>query len=248
MSEVNNIQLPEGWKWVKLKEIGKIVSGGTPSTKIKDYFDGNIPWITPSDLTGYKDKFISKGKRNISEIGLKNSSAKLLPKGSILFSSRAPIGYVVISNSEVATNQGFKNLIPSKEVFNEFVYYYLKASKSLAQSLASGTTFLEISAGNFGSIPIPLPPLPESCPAVSLQPATELADTGSSRVEVEPCFISPWAKEEENPLDQPAGLPSELLQPRTLRQRLDRMIFKVSEMTDRWFWEAIYRRLIETGK
>ncbi len=107
--------LPPNWDWVKLEDIGEIIGGGTPSTRVKEYFDGNIAWITPADLTGYKNKFITFGKRNITEEGLKNSSARIIPKGSILFSSRAPIGYVVIAASDLTTNQGFKSLVPTKK-------------------------------------------------------------------------------------------------------------------------------------
>ncbi len=152
--------LPKGWKMDKLGNIGKVVSGGTPSTLVSDNFDGNISWITPADLTGYTDKFISKGRKSITEKGLKNSSAKLLPKGTILFSSRAPIGYVVIADNEMATNQGFKNLIPHDNIYSEFVYYYLKFAKQIAIEMASGTTFLELSAKSFSEIHIPIPPLP----------------------------------------------------------------------------------------
>ncbi|MCK4677764.1 MAG: restriction endonuclease subunit S [Bacteroidales bacterium] len=156
-----NLNIPSHWENAKLGEIGEIASGGTPSTKIIEYFEGDIAWITPADLTKYNKKYIFRGKKNISISGLQKSSAKLLPIGSVLFSSRAPIGYVVIAANEISTNQGFKNLIPSKRVFNEYIYYYLKSAKRLAESLASGTTFKEISAKNFAKIPIPLPPLPE---------------------------------------------------------------------------------------
>lgn len=152
---------PTHWEVKKLKDIGKISSGGTPSTSNDNNFGGNIAWITPADLTGYKDKFISKGKRNLSEAGLKNSSAKILPKGTILFSSRAPIGYVAIAQNEISTNQGFKNLTPNESVISEYVYYYLLGSKNLAEQSASGTTFKEISATAFSNLPIPLPPLSE---------------------------------------------------------------------------------------
>ncbi|WP_179187623.1 restriction endonuclease subunit S [Campylobacter lanienae] len=152
---------PTHWEVKKLKDIGKISSGGTPSTSNDNNFGGNIAWITPADLTGYKDKFISKGKRNLSEEGLKNSSAKILPKGTILFSSRAPIGYVAIAQNEISTNQGFKNLTPNESVISEYVYYYLLGSKNLAEQSASGTTFKEISATAFSNLPIPLPPLSE---------------------------------------------------------------------------------------
>ncbi len=151
-----------GWKTLFLKEVGTISSGGTPPTNNPNNFGGGIPWITPADLTGYTDKFISKGRRNLSNTGVKNSSAVLLPKGSVLCSSRAPIGYIVIAKNEIATNQGFKNLVPNcKIVISEYVYYYLKGNKDLITSFASGTTFLEISAKRFASIPIPVPPLAE---------------------------------------------------------------------------------------
>jgi len=154
-------QLPTNWLKTTLNEIGEIVSGGTPSTKDPENFGGNISWLTPADLSDFHEKYISHGKRNLSEKGLRNSSAKLMPAGTILFTSRAPIGYVAIARNEISTNQGFKNLIPSSYVFNEYIYYYLKASKKLAENYASGTTFLEISAKSFAKLPIPLPPLNE---------------------------------------------------------------------------------------
>lgn len=152
-------EIPQGWEIKTLGEIGKVVSGGTPSTSNKDNFDGEIAWITPADLSSYKEKYISKGKRNLSEQGLKNSSARLLPPNSILFSSRAPIGYVAIASNALCTNQGFKNLIPNGNVSSEYIYYFLLHSKRLAESVASGTTFKEISAASFSKLPIPLPPL-----------------------------------------------------------------------------------------
>lgn len=159
MTDKENPKLPQGWTIKTLGEIGEIISGGTPSTKQADNFGGDIAWITPADLSNHNNKFISQGKRNISEKGLKNSSARLVPKGTILFSSRAPIGYVAIASNQLCTNQGFKNLIPNKNVSSEFVYYYLLNSKNLAESYASGTTFKEISAKSFSKLPIPLPPL-----------------------------------------------------------------------------------------
>ncbi len=164
---INNSLLPPGWKIVKLGDIGEVVAGGTPSTKVPEYFDGKIAWITPADLTGYTQKYISKGRRDISVAGLKNSSARIVPKGSILFSSRAPIGYVAIASNELCTNQGFKNLTPNKKANSEFVYYYLKSIKQLAEKNASGTTFKEISAKNFANLPIPLPPVFEQKQIVS---------------------------------------------------------------------------------
>ena len=153
--------LPEGWVWTKLGDIGEIASGGTPSTKVYTNFDGDISWITPADLSGFDEKFIARGRRNLSEKGLNSSSATLLPAGTVLYSSRAPIGYVAIATSNISTNQGFKNIVLGKHIFNEYVYYYLKGSKKLAESFASGTTFSELSAKRFSQLPIPFPPLPE---------------------------------------------------------------------------------------
>lgn len=154
-------ELPKNWEWSRIGDIGIVASGGTPSTQRSDYYDGEIPWITPKDLSGYTEKYISVGSRSITQNGLNNSSAKILPKGTVLFSSRAPIGYCVIAATEVATNQGFKNLIPSEGVLSDYVYHYLKGNKQLAENYASGTTFLEISGKAFSNLPIPLPPLPE---------------------------------------------------------------------------------------
>jgi type I restriction enzyme S subunit len=153
--------LPQNWIWTTLGELGVVVSGGTPSTRESQFWGGNISWITPSDLAGYKNKYIAKGGRNITQLGLDYSSASLLPKGSLLFSSRAPIGYVVVANNELATSQGFKNLIPTSFTNVHFLYYYLQYAKSLIIGMAKGTTFLELSAASFNNVPIPLPPLTE---------------------------------------------------------------------------------------
>src|SRR5436190_2891464 len=144
--------LPPTWRILKLSDVGKIVSGGTPSTIEMSYWSDEIAWITPADLSGYAGKYISKGKKSISKKGLSNSSARLLPQGSVLFSSRAPIGYVAIASNELATNQGFKNIIPFPKVDSTFLYYYLKGSKQLAEKFASGTTFKEISGTKFSQL------------------------------------------------------------------------------------------------
>ena len=157
--EMSKIKLPKDWKCVKLSEIGKIISGGTPSTSISEYWDGSINWIAPSDLTGYKNIRIKSGKKSITELGLKKSSARLMPKGSILFSCRAPIGYTVIADDELCTNQGFKSIIPFDFVDSLYIYYFLKASKQEAEKVASGTTFKEISLKSFSELSFPLPPL-----------------------------------------------------------------------------------------
>lgn len=150
--------IPDNWSWTTLSQVGNIVSGGTPSTKVPVYWGDEISWISPADLTGYTAKTIKRGAKSITKNGLANSSAKLMPSGSVHFSTRAPIGHVVISSKPLATNQGFKSLIPASGIFNEYVFYYLKASRDFARKRASGTTFLELSGRGFGDIPIPLAP------------------------------------------------------------------------------------------
>jgi len=159
MSDVLN--MPKNWVQVTIADLGKVVSGGTPSTKEHSYWGGNISWISPSDLTGYSSKHIVKGAKSITQEGLKNSSATIMPAGSIHFSSRAPIGYTVISSTDMTTNQGFKSLVPAQGIFNEYIYYYFKSAKQLAESKATGTTFKEISGAAFSKLPVPLPPTNE---------------------------------------------------------------------------------------
>lgn len=154
-------KLPNNWVWTTLDELGIVASGGTPSTDESQFWGGDINWITPSDLSNYKGKYITKGKRNITQLGLDYSSAILLPQGSLLFSSRAPIGYIAITQNELATNQGFKNLIPTTFTYINFLYHYLQYAKPLIIDMASGTTFLELSAKAFSKIPVPLAPLNE---------------------------------------------------------------------------------------
>ncbi|HBX36272.1 MAG TPA: restriction endonuclease [Pseudohongiella sp.] len=159
MSGVEKLwDIPDTWEWLNMSDLGDVVGGGTPASKEPAYWGGNINWISPADLTGYNHKTITKGAKSLTELGLKNCSAKVMPAGSVHFSSRAPIGYVVISSLPMSTNQGFKSLVPRDGVLNEYVYYYLKGAKQLAEKRASGTTFLELSGKAFGQLPVPLPP------------------------------------------------------------------------------------------
>ena len=164
----NSAQLPETpwaipptWRWSRMGDVATIIGGGTPKTDRADFFGGEVPWITPADLSGYKAKTISRGARNITEAGLANSGARLMPANTVLFSSRAPIGYVAIAANPVATNQGFKSFVLDEELLPDFVYYFLQRAKEFAVALASGTTFLEISGKNAARLPIPVPPLSE---------------------------------------------------------------------------------------
>ena len=137
------------------------MGGGTPRTDDPTNFSDEAtgyPWITPADLSGHSEMYISRGRRFLSEKGLRSSSATLLPKGTVLFSSRAPVGYVAIANREVATNQGFRSFICADGILPEYIYYYLIHARPIAEGLASGTTFLEISGTNAGRIPLLVPP------------------------------------------------------------------------------------------
>lgn len=146
----------------KIKDVAQIVGGGTPSTENINYWNGDVAWITPKDLSNHKYRFVKTGERNISKNGLKNSSAKLLPKHAILFSSRAPIGYIAIAENELTTNQGFRSLIcDNTKVDYLFIYYLLKFNKSDLESKASGSTFKELSGTAFGNFEINLPSLSE---------------------------------------------------------------------------------------
>lgn len=145
------------WKEVTLGEIGTIVGGATPSTKNTSFYDGNIPWLTPKDLSVNSNKYIFRGERNITEAGFKSCSCKMLPKGSVLFSSRAPIGYVAIAANDMCTNQGFKSVIPNEETDSEFLYYLLKYNKDNIASQGSGTTFAEVSGKTMKDIEVVVP-------------------------------------------------------------------------------------------
>ncbi len=145
------------WKEVTLGEIGTIVGGATPSTKNTSFYDGNIPWLTPKDLSVNSNKYILRGERNITEAGFKSCSCKMLPKGSVLFSSRAPIGYVAIVANDMCTNQGFKSVIPNEETDSEFLYYLLKYNKDYIASQGSGTTFAEVSGKTMKDIEVVVP-------------------------------------------------------------------------------------------
>ena len=155
-------KIPVEWDVKMIQEIGEVVSGGTPKTKEDSYWDGNISWITPKDLSSFTERYIEVGERSITELGLKNSSAKLLPKGTVLFSSRAPIGYLAIARKELCTNQGFKNIVCDKKYSsNEFLFYMLKAKKNKIESIAGGSTFKEVSGKVVKEFKIPIPPLNE---------------------------------------------------------------------------------------
>ena len=150
----------EEWKEYRLGEIGTIVGGATPSTKDVSNYDGNISWLTPKDLSIHTERYIKRGERMISLKGYNSCSCKMLPKGSILFSSRAPIGYVAIASKELCTNQGFKSIIPFKEkVDSLFLYYLLIYNRKKIEGLGSGTTFKEVSLKVMQNVKVSIPSL-----------------------------------------------------------------------------------------
>ena len=150
------------FKYYKIDDIGEVVSGGTPSTSKNEYWYGDIGWITPKDLSSYDDIYISRGERNISSEGLNNSSAKLVPKNTVLMTSRAPIGYIAIANDELSTNQGFKSLICDENICHyKYFYYWLKLNIKYIINNSSGSTFKEISGGTFKNLEISLPSISE---------------------------------------------------------------------------------------
>lgn len=141
-----------------------MVAGGTPKASDPDNFaepGTQIAWLTPADLSKYTDKYISHGARDLSEAGYKGSSAKIMPAGTLLFSSRAPIGYVAVAANAISTNQGFKNFALPTEIESSYAYYFLRSIRDLAESMGTGTTFKEISGANAKKLPFILPPLAE---------------------------------------------------------------------------------------
>lgn len=146
------------WKECTIADLGMVVGGATPSTKDPENYDGGtIPWITPKDLSNYSDRYISKGERNITEKGLNGCSTQLMPRHSVLFTSRAPIGYVAIAENEVCTNQGFKSVVPNEQTDYLFLYYLLKYNKEKIEGLGSGTTFKEVSGSTMRGITVRVP-------------------------------------------------------------------------------------------
>ena len=149
---------PDDWKDGTIVDLGKVTGGGTPSKAKEEYYCQNgIPWITPKDLSINKSKFISRGQTDISDAGLNNSSAIIMPKGTVLFSSSAPIGYIAITKNNVTTNQGFKSVVPYSHIGTPFVYMFLKHNLEKIESVASGSTFKEVSGGVMKSIPALIP-------------------------------------------------------------------------------------------
>lgn len=228
-------ELPTTWCWTTMGEVTSVVGGGTPSTTNPKNFEGTIPWITPADMSGYAEKAISSGSRFISEQGLEDSGARWLPEGTVLFSSRAPIGYVAIAARPVTTNQGFKSFVPTAGLSSDYIYYWLTSAKRHAEKLASGTTFLEISGAKASLIPFPLAPHAEQIRIVAkLEELLSDLDAGVAelkaaqkklgqyrqsllRAAVEGALTAPW-REEQRAQNAPSETGAQLLE-RILTER-----------------------------
>ena len=150
-----------GWAATTLGDVFEIVGGSTPRTDNPDYWDGDIPWLTPDDLSTHQGVLVSRGRRSITEAGFASTSTHMLPKNSILFSSRAPIGYTAIAANPMCTNQGFKSLIPPVGVESRYVYWYLRHATPTIRELGSGTTFRELSKKRVNAVPFVLAPTAE---------------------------------------------------------------------------------------
>ena len=161
MIEVRKIKLPDGWRWVKLggeKGVAEIVNGSTPSTDDPDYWGGEVLWATPSDLGSLNSMYIGDTERKITLAGLKSCSAKLLPPGSVLLTSRAPVGNIAIAKKEICTNQGFKSFIPKKNIDSLYLYFAIRKIIPDIQKGSHGNTFIEITKESIQHFEIPLPP------------------------------------------------------------------------------------------
>lgn len=171
--------IPEDWEVKRLGEVGEVFSGGTPNTEIQEYWNGNIDWCTPTDITLLNGAvYIERTALKITDLGLKSSSAVLLPPNSIIVCTRATIGNAAISLHQIATNQGFKNIVPNENIDTLFLYYTIVNNKTRLIRLGNGSTFLEVSKSDFENLTIPVPPLPEQRRIVSV---LSLWDTAISK-------------------------------------------------------------------
>lgn len=153
--------MTKGWQSRTLGTVCDVVNGGTPKTGVPEYWGGTHLWITPAEMGKRRSPYVHDSERKISDLGLRDSSATMLPPHSVILSSRAPIGHLVINTKPMSTNQGCKGLIPGKQLDHKFLYYYLTGNIDLLDSLGTGTTFKELSGGKLKEVPVPIPPLPE---------------------------------------------------------------------------------------
>ena len=158
----------DGWVETSLGEIAEIFGGGTPSTTIPEYWDGDIIWLTPTEITSQDGKTVTDSIRKITNAGFKNSGAQMLPVGSVILTSRASVGFVALAGKELCTNQGFQSLVPKQSVLAKFLMFWIQQNRLEFESRSAGSTFKEISKSNVKSIKLQLPPLHEQKRIVDL--------------------------------------------------------------------------------
>ncbi|MGH7032619.1 MAG: restriction endonuclease subunit S [Stellaceae bacterium] len=149
------------WKQKQLGDLCDVVNGGTPKTNVRGYWGGRNLWITPAEMGKRPSPYVNNTERTLTDLGLRDSSARILPPNSVILSSRAPIGHLVINTESMATNQGCKGLVPGRELNHKFLYYYLTNIVDLLDSLGTGTTFRELSGSKLKEVVMPVPPLLE---------------------------------------------------------------------------------------
>ena len=153
--------MKNGWQRKLIGEVCDVVNGGTPKTGVPEYWGGSHLWITPAEMGKRISPYVDDTERKLTDMGLRDSSARMLPPYSIILSSRAPIGHLVINNKPMSTNQGCKGLIPGEQLDHRFLYYYLSSIVDVLDSLGTGATFRELSAGKLKEVPVPMPPVPD---------------------------------------------------------------------------------------
>jgi len=201
------------WPMVKLSQCCEIVSGSTPRRNMPEYWGGDIAWVTPKDLSNLDNKVLNDTPEKITAIGLKSCSAKLLPKGSLLFSSRAPIGHVAITGRPMATNQGFKSLVPSDDVNVDYLYWCIKHMTPIIVAKGRGATFKEVSKEIISNVEIPLPPLEEQKRiAAILDKADAIRKKRQRAIEMLDEFLrSAFLDMFGDPITNPKGWPNDTL-------------------------------------
>lgn len=157
-----------GWQLKSIGDACDVINGGTPKTGVSVYWNGIHQWITPAEMGKRCTPYIGQTERTITDEGMQNSSARLLPPHSVILSSRAPIGHLVINTVPMATNQGCKGLVPRKGLDYKFLYYYLMSIVPLLNDLGTGATFKELSGGKLKDVSLPVPPLPEQLRIVAI--------------------------------------------------------------------------------
>lgn len=153
--------LPKGWVEVPIGDVCKVVGGSTPSTTVPGYWGGDIAWLTPDDLARNQSQLVSSGRRFLTKAGYESCSTQMVPEGTVLFTSRAPIGYVAIASRPLCTNQGFKSFVPPDGLSSQYLYWYLRWATPIIREMGSGTTFAEISGRVARTIPLRIPPTTE---------------------------------------------------------------------------------------